>query len=65
MPKPPEATPHSDIEGIHQDERRNVDAANDAGQSSADLARAKKESRGRPPSSDTADDGGKPDDGEA
>lgn len=65
MPKPPKATPHSDIEGIHQDERRNVDAANNAGQSSADLARAKKESRGRPPSSDEEEDRRKPNEGKA
>lgn len=59
MPKPPKSTPHSDIEGIHQDERRNVDAAIEAGQNSADLAEARKESRGRPPSSDEEENGGK------
>ena len=52
MSKPPPTTPHSDIKGVHQDERRNVDAANEAGQSAADLAEAKRKSRGRPPESD-------------
>jgi hypothetical protein len=49
MPKPPNATPHSDISGVHRDERPNVDTANEAGQDTADLARAERESQGRPP----------------
>jgi len=52
MPKPPTATPHSDIDGIHEDERRNVDTANEAGHDGADLAKAKREGIARPPSSD-------------
>ena len=52
MTKPPKTTPHSDIDGIHEDERRNVDTANEAGQDSADLAHAKKESIARPEQSD-------------
>jgi hypothetical protein len=52
MPKPPKATPHSDIDGIHKDERSNIDSANDAGQDSGDLAEAAKEVTARPPYSD-------------
>jgi hypothetical protein len=49
MTKPPRSTPHSDLDGVHEDERRNVDSARDAGQDSAALARARQESAGRPP----------------
>ena len=52
MSKPPEATPHSDMDGIHEDEARNVDKANEAGQDAEDLAEAKKKSIGRPPYAD-------------
>ena len=52
MPKPPQSTPHSDIEGVHQDEKRNVDSANQAGEDSGDLERAHRSSPGRPPYSD-------------
>ncbi|HEY0412971.1 MAG TPA: hypothetical protein VGD66_07510 [Allosphingosinicella sp.] len=55
MPKPPKATPHSDLEGVHRDEKRNVDSANEAGQDSGDLERAHRGSTGRPPYS--GDDG--------
>jgi hypothetical protein len=57
VPKPPKATHHSDIEGVHQDERRNVDVAIDAGQNADDVAEAKRQSRGRPPQSDASNDG--------
>ncbi len=52
MPKPPKSTPHSDIEGVHQDEKRNVDSANEAGEDSGDLEQARRHSPGRPPYSD-------------
>ncbi|WP_167737496.1 hypothetical protein [Sphingomonas parva] len=52
MPKPPEATPHSDIDGIHRDEKKNIDSANEAGQDSSDLQKAHEESAARPPYSD-------------
>ncbi|MEA3050758.1 MAG: hypothetical protein QOG84_2594 [Sphingomonadales bacterium] len=48
MPKPPQATPHSDIDGVHRDEKRNVDSANEAGQDTSDLQRAHEDSKGRP-----------------
>jgi len=52
VPKPPESTPHSDIDGVHTDERRNVDTAIENGQDSGDLKRAKDEATARPPQSD-------------
>lgn len=52
MAKPPETTPHSDIDGVHQDERRNTDVAAELDQDSGDVAEAKKESRARPVDSD-------------
>lgn len=48
MAKPPKATPHSDIDGVHQDEKSNVDTAAEAGQGAGSLARAKKEAKARP-----------------
>ena len=57
MPKPPLATPHSDIDGVHRDERPNVETANDAEQGAEDLAHAKRQSTARPPrSSEKSDD---------
>jgi hypothetical protein len=50
--KPPQAKPHSDMDGVHQDERRNTDVAAELDQGAADLAEAKAESVGRPPSGD-------------
>ena len=55
--KPPKSTPHSDIEGVHKDERRNVDTALESSQDNSDVERAAEESVGRPPRSDEADDG--------
>ena len=52
MSKPPKSTPHSDIDGIHEDERPNVDSAIEAGQDSSDLGLAHEESAGRPPYSE-------------
>ena len=48
MSKPPPSTPHSDISGVHRDEKMNVDSANDAGQDSGDLQRAREEDVARP-----------------
>jgi len=50
MAKPPKATAHSDIDGVHQDEKRNTDVAGDLGQSAGSLSGAKKQSVARPPS---------------
>ena len=58
MSKPPKATPHSDIDGVHEDEARNTDVAAALGQDSGDVKRAKDESIARPQTSkvDSRDD---------
>jgi hypothetical protein len=56
MPKPPESTPHSDLDGVHQDEERNSKVAADRGEAGGELQRAHEENQGRPPYSD--DQGG-------
>jgi hypothetical protein len=48
MPRPPETPPHSDLDGIAEDEVRNTDAAIAAGQDTSDLARARDEAAGKP-----------------
>jgi hypothetical protein len=50
--KPPKSTPHSDIDGVHQDEKPNVDSAVETGQGTEDLARASDENAARPDYSD-------------
>lgn len=57
MTKLPKATPHSDIDVINQDEKRNTDVAAALKQSSGDVARAKRESKGRPLGSESTDVG--------
>ena len=57
VPKPPPSTPHSDLDGVHRDEKPNVDTANAAGQDSGDLKRAQSQSTARPPHSDDKGDG--------
>jgi hypothetical protein len=52
LSKPPKSTPHSDIDGIHEDERPNVDSAIDAGEDSSDLGLAHEETTGRPARTD-------------
>jgi hypothetical protein len=59
MPKPPKATPHSDIDGVHQDEVRNTDVAAARGESAGSLDRAGKEDVARP---EHVDDAENPDD---
>lgn len=54
MPKPPPSPPSSDLEGVHQDERRNTDVAAERGESAEHVAAAKRKSKGRPPASDPA-----------
>jgi len=48
MAKPPPSTPHSDIDGVHQDEKRNTDVAHGLGQHAGTVAAAKKRNAGRP-----------------
>jgi hypothetical protein len=52
MAKPPESTPHSDLDGVHQDEERNTKVASDRGESGEELQRAHEDSQGRPPYAD-------------
>jgi hypothetical protein len=56
VPKPPQSTPHSDIQGVHKDEKPNIDSANEAGEDSGDLERAHLRSHGRPPYTDDRSD---------
>jgi hypothetical protein len=46
--QPPKSTPHSDLDGVHRDEKPNVETAIEAGQGSDDLARASEETVARP-----------------
>jgi hypothetical protein len=48
MPKPPKATPHSDIDGVHQDEVPNTDVAARRHESAGTLEDAKNEAVARP-----------------
>jgi hypothetical protein len=48
MTKPRNSGQHSDISGVHQDERPNVETSVEAGQDTADLERARKLAKGRP-----------------
>jgi hypothetical protein len=50
--KPPKSTPHSDLDGVHRDEKPNVESAVEAGQDSEDLALAARENAARPDYSD-------------
>jgi len=52
MSKPPPSTPHSDLAGVHQDERPNTEVAAELGQSAGDLENIGKERVAKPPSSD-------------
>ena len=52
MTKPPKSTPHSDIEGVHRDEKPNVESAVEAGQDTEDLALASEQNAARPDYSD-------------
>ena len=48
MTKPPKSTPHSDLDGVHRDEKPNVETADEVGEDAGDLARAR-EDGARPP----------------
>ena len=56
MSEPPKSTPHSDLKGVHRDEKPNVESAREAGEGAEDLARARRQSVGRPPHSDDGPD---------
>ena len=59
VPKPPVSPPSSDIDGVHEDEKRNPESARRSGQDTSDLARARDEAAARPAFSD--DDAGRDD----
>ena len=48
MSKPPTSTPHSDIDGVHRDEKPNTDTARETGEGAEDLALARDEATGKP-----------------
>ncbi|HEX8062357.1 MAG TPA: hypothetical protein VF535_04000 [Allosphingosinicella sp.] len=52
MTKPPKSTAHSDIDGVHRDEKPNVESAVEAGQATDDLALPARENAARPDYSD-------------
>jgi hypothetical protein len=52
VPKPPPSTPHSDIDGVHADERRNTDVAAEQGDSAETLKSAAERDKARPLHSD-------------
>jgi hypothetical protein len=48
MNKPPPSTPHSDIDGVHEDRHHVIGAANREGNSAGSLDDAAKQKAGRP-----------------
>ena len=48
MSKPPPSGSHSDIDGVHQDEKPNVQTAIESGQSPENLGLARSEGKGYP-----------------
>ncbi len=52
VPKPPATPPSSDLDGVHEDEEKNIDSARRVGQDTSDLARAANQSAGKPDYSD-------------
>ncbi len=52
MARPPQSPPHSDLDGVNEDEVSNVEAANASGQDGKDLARARDQAAGKPEYSD-------------
>ena len=47
--QPPKSTPHSDIDGVHQDEKPNTETAEETGETTANLELARGQSKGKPP----------------
>ena len=48
------------MDGVHRDEKPNIESAIDTGEDSGDVARAKEQSIARPKTSDDIDDGETP-----
>ncbi len=49
MNKVPKSTPHSDLDGVHEDRKAVIESAREAGQDSGDVEQARRKSAGRPP----------------
>jgi hypothetical protein len=60
--QPPKSTPHSDLTGVHRDEKTNIETAIEAGQDSGTVAKDQKRSVGYPDYSEdeTNPDGPRP-----
>lgn len=56
MAKPPKSTPHSDIDGVHEDEKPNYETAQESGETTADLKLARDEAKGKPPYSEEGEE---------
>jgi hypothetical protein len=50
--QPPKSTPHSDLHGVHRDEKPNVESAVEAGEGTQNLALARDEAAAKPDYSD-------------
>ena len=48
MSQPPKSSPHSDLEGVHRDEKPKVESAVEAGQGTENLALARDEAAAKP-----------------
>lgn len=48
MSKPPSSGSHSDLDGVHQDEKSNIETANESGQTAKNLGLARDEGKGYP-----------------
>ncbi len=48
MAQPPKSTPHSDIDGVHRDEKPNVETAQETGETTANLKLAGDEAAAKP-----------------
>jgi hypothetical protein len=46
--QPPKSTPHSDLDGVHRDEKPNVESAVESRQGTDNLALARDEAAGKP-----------------
>jgi hypothetical protein len=57
--RPPKSTPHSDIDGVHRDEKPNTVTAQETGETAADLALARDETKAKPRSSEDKGSGGR------
>ena len=52
MSKPPASTPHSDLSGVHRDERPNTEVAAERGESAGEVEQINRQKAAKPPYSD-------------